>query len=364
MSDQEQNTPAPEGTTSAQEAFDIFDDQSAVKKKAEEKKKQEAQKNKDQGKGQSRQEKPKPKFAAGTPLHYSGHKLELPSEMDAEAIFAWLSDDFPELSSDRADVREDKAKERLVIDLKSFKKGAGPAEILARIPGPDTGGGAPPSPVRRVKAPDGFYEIRTTSIGAFVAAAPDERIAKLGTAVAAIPHVASAPREGFYPALPKAPSELLERTVAIFAEIPEHEAVVNVVYDRTQGRYHLIWTEQRDATSGSVTYDPIPETDRFVPYAEIHSHNRMTAFWSATDDAHEVRTLLYGVVGRVDAELPEAAFRLFCGGIFLPLRASEIFTADAASTGGPHLQDLVEDVSHDRPERLARLQHTPEEPTT
>lgn len=132
MSDQEQNTPVPEdqnegqGEEKGQQAsFDIFDDASAVKKKAEEKKKQEARKNKAQGKGQSQQQtKPKPKFAAGTPLHYSGHKLELPEEMDAEAIFAWLSDDFPELSSDRADVREDKQKERLVIDLKSFKKGS------------------------------------------------------------------------------------------------------------------------------------------------------------------------------------------------------------------------------------------------
>lgn len=137
---------APQDTTSAesqsegqqgagqgqQESFDLFDEPSAVKKKAEQKKAQATAQAKAGAKTQSKQGKasekePQKKYAAGKELHYSGHKLALPREMTEAEIFTWLADDFPELSSERAEVREDAPKDRLVISLKSFKKGVSPA---------------------------------------------------------------------------------------------------------------------------------------------------------------------------------------------------------------------------------------------
>jgi len=329
---------APEGTKSAQETFDLFDEPSAMKKKTQQKRAQaNAQAQKGNGAGQKQAPEQRKKFESGKELHYSGHKLTLPSEMTEAEIFSWLEDDFPELTTDRAEVRKDSAKGRLVISLKSFKKGAiGCTGDCSRdsdeaAAGDPPGGKAlsvltkpPPEsvtpPLYRLLAHDGVYDVRTTGAGTFIARTNSSRCVD----------------EGYYPVLPKAPYSLLARTVEIFKQMPEREAVVNVVYDRDDETFHLIWADQRDATSGGITYDPVPETDRFVPYVEIHSHNTMPAFFSQTDDAHEVRTGCYGVVGYVDRELPTLLFRFSCGGSFRPLGADDLFAATSEEEPAPH----------------------------
>ena len=82
---------------------------------------------------------------------------------------------------------------------------------------------------------------------------------------------------------------------------------------------------QRNATAGSVEYDPLPETDDIFRYMNVHSHNRMDAFFSGTDDEYENATGIYGVIGRVEDEKPEALFRASCGGLFVPLHVEDLF---------------------------------------
>lgn len=204
-------------------------------------------------------------------------------------------------------------------------------EVVTEPPAIGRAGSSPLPPVVRVLGDDGVYEARTTGAGTFVA-----RMETPQTEV----------REGFYPTVPKAPASLLSRIVHIFKRMPDREAVVSVVYDRREKRHHLIWNDQRDQSSGGVTYDPIPETGRIVPYAEIHSHNRMGAFFSRTDDEFEVRTGIYGVLGRVDEERPEALFRYSCGGVFRPLSGGEVFHNPS---GVPVLARVVRDLYFEEP---------------
>lgn len=202
-------------------------------------------------------------------------------------------------------------------------------EVTTEPPDGTAPGGSLP-PLVRILGDDGVYEARTTGAGTFVAKMEPRREV----------------REGFYPTVPKAPASLLSKIVQIFKGMPDREAVVSVIYDRREGRHRLVWNDQRDQTSGSVTYEPIPETGRIVPYAEIHSHNTMPSFFSRTDDRFEVRTGIYGVVGRVDEERPEAAFRYSCGGIFRPLFSGAVFHNPS---GVPVLGAVVRDLYFEEP---------------
>ncbi|MEW6635351.1 MAG: Mov34/MPN/PAD-1 family protein [Actinomycetota bacterium] len=320
MSDQQEQKHTP--PEEAEDFFDLMGDEGKKFKKEEKKPEQ---------KKPAAAKKPEPKkYPAGVEVHYSGHKKALPHEMTQAEVFEFLEDDFPELSADRAELRHDEEKNRLVPVLKAHKKGgvadqtgkdsssatpslkglAGAGKSIEVLREPPDRGSYPP--VFRLLGADGVYEVRKTRLGTFVARMESDR----------------AVSEGFYPLVPKAPVFLLRKTLEIFRRRPDVEVLVNVVYDRRDGSFHLVWVEQQ-ATAGSVEYDPLPETDDLIVYCEIHSHHRMNAFFSATDDAHEKRSGLYGVVGRVDKTRPQAAFRYSCGGIFRPLRAGELFSPSA-----------------------------------
>lgn len=174
-------------------------------------------------------------------------------------------------------------------------------------------------PVFRLLGHDGVYEIRTSRLGSFVA--------KLEADVTLC--------EGYYPVVPRCPSSLLSDTVRLFGERPDTEAMVSVVLDVETREFHLIW-QGEIADASSVEYEPLPEDDRYLLYAEIHSHHRMPAFFSAQDDKAERKFGLYGVVGRVDREKPEALFRYACGPYFRPVRAEDLFEP------APELWRLIE----------------------
>lgn len=127
-------------------------------------------------------------------------------------------------------------------------------------------------PVFRLLGHDGVYEIRTSRLGSFVA--------KLEADVTLC--------EGYYPVVPRCPSSLLSDTVRLFGERPDTEAMVSVVLDVETREFHLIW-QGEIADASSVEYEPLPEDDRYLLYAEIHSHHRMPAFFSAHDGRHQKR---------------------------------------------------------------------------
>ncbi|PLS84467.1 MAG: hypothetical protein CYG60_17830 [Actinobacteria bacterium] len=286
-------------------------------KKQPEKKQPEKGKGATAGKNASQAAKATPtKYPEGTEVRYQRHTLTLPKEMTAKEVLDWMSeDDFPELAFEETELRYDKEKNRLVPVRKAQKKGAsGPRSALSVLTGVQDEEAGPYPPVFRILGLDGVYEVRSSPLGSFVARVEG------GVNLA----------EGFFPTVPPCPAGLLKRIVEIFKERPDTEALVTVAYDSEEGEYRLVW--QGDvADRGSVEYTPLPDDERYLVYAEIHSHHSMRPFFSDDDDASEKKLGVYGVIGCVDRERPVGVFRYPCGRMasgetrFLPLRAEEIF---------------------------------------
>lgn len=255
------------------------------------------------------------KYPAGTELRYSGHAKMLPEEMSESQILKWAADDFPELKEGKFTLRYDSSKGRLVPIPPAQKKGAFVEEPAvsdtATEPSYEVCTEPPEGqkpPVYRLLCADGVYEVRTNLSGTYVA--------RIGSELTLA--------EGYYPSVPKAPASLLVEIVRIFAERPDTEALIDLVYDRRDGSFRLVWN-QKQASAGSVHYEPLPDDEDIVLYAEIHSHHKMRAFFSPVDDAAEVKSGVYGVVGRISDDVPEARFRYSCGGHFRELLAEDLF---------------------------------------
>ena len=183
-----------------------------------------------------------------------------------------------------------------------------PLEVLREPPPPAGSSTTGYPPVFRLLASDGVYEVRTSPLGNFVVRLESDAVI----------------HEGFFPTVPRCPVSVLTDTVRIFKERPDTEAMVSIAYDTRSGDFHLLWHGGK-ADRASVEYEPLPEDDRFVLYAEIHSHHQMPAFFSNQDDRSERKLGLYGVIGHVDRDKPDALFRYASGGHFRFVRAEELF---------------------------------------
>jgi PRTRC genetic system protein A len=97
-----------------------------------------------------------------------------------------------------------------------------------------------------------------------------------------------------------------------------HEVLLAVVHEPPYGYRLLRPTQVVGATR--VLYRPSAAT-----VLEVHSHHRMPAYFSRTDDADEQALRLYAVVGRLGAGRPEVALRVGAYGYFLPLPWESVF---------------------------------------
>lgn len=315
--EQESVEEPPAGTTSPST---LFGSDELEEMKSEEQRKKDAEEDEKKKDREKRQEAAKQTgaektYPAGTEFRYSGHTKVLEEDMTETKIFEWVADDFPEIEKGRHTLRYDKDKGRLVpipqAQKKGQKKGAdavGSAVTPRTLQVSTLPPAAYPPPVYRLLCEDGVYEVRTNLSGTYVV--------RTGAEVTLA--------EGYYPAIPKAPARLLVEIVRIFKERPDKEALIDVVYNRRDGTFCLVWNQNK-AGAGEVDYQPLPDDDKLVLYAEIHSHHKMRAFWSPTDDESERRTGVYGVIGRITHELPEARFRYSCGGHFRELLAEDLF---------------------------------------
>jgi hypothetical protein len=298
----------PAGTTSPSTLFGS--DEMEGLKSEEQKKKEAEEAEKKKRQETAKQTGSQKTYPAGTEFRYSGHSKILEEEMSEAKIFEWVADDFPEIEKGRFTLRYDQNKGRLVPIPEAQKKGSGTSTLQVNTlpPGRDQGEDNPRPPVYRLLCADGVYEVRNNLSGTYVVRLES------GLTLA----------EGYYPNVPKAPAKLLAEVVRIFAERPDTEALIDIVYDRRNGTFCLVWN-QKQASAGEVDYQPLPDDDNFVLYAEIHSHHKMHSFFSTRDDHSEKPTGVYGVVGRVTDEVPEARFRYSCGGHFRELFAEDLF---------------------------------------
>ena len=163
-----------------------------------------------------------------------------------------------------------------------------------------------------------IYELRKTELGEFIV--PKNNVVEFQQI-----------RAGFTPALPLIPQYILRQIISFFRcymkEREEFEALVHILWDKVQDEFVIRIPKQevsKDRIHADLSGDA-PLADRYIHYADIHSHNSMAAKFSATDDRDEQATRLYIVLGCLDQFYPEISVRMSCGGVFHPLDPSEIF---------------------------------------
>ena len=176
-------------------------------------------------------------------------------------------------------------------------------------------------PISILPARDGrVYEIRRTPLGIFIA--PAENVAEL-----------SELRAGFRPALPPIPQSLLQQVIGFFrcfmGEDRRLEALAHIYWDKEKQEYRVVVPPQwvTEASVDTVlTEDDILDEERYLHYADIHSHNTMAAKFSLTDNMDEKPTRVYLVVGRLDHYFPEVEARISCNGRFVPIPMERVIS--------------------------------------
>ena len=165
-----------------------------------------------------------------------------------------------------------------------------------------------------VPARDGrIYELRKMEQGEFIA--PKNNVVDLLEI-----------RAGFTPALPKIPAQLMGKIVAFFrtfmTENEENEALALIYWDKAE-KHFFAYVPKQSVCKEEVEADlhdcPYDDDERYICYADIHSHNSMDAFFSGKDDRDERSTGLYLVLGELDHFYPEIKARIFCGDSFVPI---------------------------------------------
>ena len=172
--------------------------------------------------------------------------------------------------------------------------------------------------INLIPSSDGkIYELRRTELGEFIA--PTAKVADFCEV-----------RAGFTPALPLIPRELMGQLFSFFRSFMdqrgEFEAMALIYWDRLEERFVLHIPRQTTSKAFigyRVEEGELPE-DRYLHYADIHSHNSMAAEFSAVDDADEKATRLYLVVGRLDHFYPDISARVSCGGTFLKIDPADV----------------------------------------
>ena len=161
------------------------------------------------------------------------------------------------------------------------------------------------------------FELRKNELGEFIA--PKHNIKEF-------PQI----RAGFCPALPRIPQKIVHQIIGFFRSLMEkdreYEALVQIYWDRNTKQFVPFVPRQRVARAGiraNMENNTLPE-DRYLHYADIHSHNSMPAVFSCTDDKDERPTGLYIVIGHLDRFYPEIAARISCGGVFCGIDPSMV----------------------------------------
>ena len=113
------------------------------------------------------------------------------------------------------------------------------------------------------------------------------------------------------------PARLFEVGLRWFQDDPHTERFFAVRWD---GRSYRLVVPEQEGTASSLEYTPPAGV-----VAEFHSHGRSRAFFSKTDDGDEQGFRVYGVVGRLDTDLPELSLRVGIYGHFATAGWPQVF---------------------------------------
>lgn len=206
-------------------------------------------------------------------------------------------------------------------------------------------------PICLIPSRDGrIYELRKTEMGDFIA--PKHKIVDF-----------SAVRAGFTPALPLIPRELIGQIISFFRcfmnEREEFEALAHIYWDKEQEEYTVFIPRQRVSKAridADLRGSALPE-ERYIHYADIHSHNSMAAKFSYTDDEDEKATRLYFVVGHLDRFYPTITARMSCGGTYQEIDPSLVLEGVGEEFPPEWLDQVERCGAAEPPEKMRRRPH-------
>ncbi|WP_161487343.1 hypothetical protein [Butyrivibrio hungatei] len=125
--------------------------------------------------------------------------------------------------------------------------------------------------------------------------------------------------------LPKIPAYLLSDVIKEFSKDLTKENMVQIYWSINEHCYY-IKKPAASYTKVRVLYEMCHTDD--VLALTIHSHNTMTGRFSAIDDADEIYTGLFGVIGNLDKDELTMSFRAGMEGSFTTIKCSELFSFD------------------------------------
>ena len=136
------------------------------------------------------------------------------------------------------------------------------------------------------------------------------------------------------------------------AGLGEEEGIVEFQW-REDG-YHAVVPEGEHRSVAAVRYEPGEGT-----VLQLHSHHRMPAYFSATDDADELGFALFGVLGRLDTPRPEVIVRVGVYGSYALVPWDLVFagalgTVRDLARGEPDRTSDDQDRDHREPEEGCR----------
>ena len=127
-------------------------------------------------------------------------------------------------------------------------------------------------------------------------------------------------------------------------ENEENEALALIYWDKAEKRFFAYVPKQsvcKEEVEADLRGCPYDDEERYICYADIHSHNSMEAFFSGKDDRDERSTGLYFVLGELDHFYPTLKARIFCGDSFVPIDPAEV----VEGLEQPFPQEWLEQVS-------------------
>lgn len=200
-------------------------------------------------------------------------------------------------------------------------------------------------PNRYVMAKNGVVEVRSNRIGTFIAKTTE------------VPG-AEELKESFRFNLPnKVPYDFFLQILSFFRAVNDEfggaEAALQVFWNEDKQEYFIHCPEQ-EVSGATVNFKRDPELEaEHLLILDIHSHNTMGAFFSATDNSDEKETRLFGVVGKITNATPEYKFRAMCGGKAIELDIWDVFQNPFEPTDHP--KEWMDKVSKYNPPAIKRV---------
>lgn len=149
--------------------------------------------------------------------------------------------------------------------------------------------------------------------------------------------------------LPKIPYKLYKGIGKFFLyiyKIYDTEAAVRLFWDKENEEY-ILYVPEQVVTHTTVSFNRDSEFDQSPMYkyvGDIHSHGRIQAFWSSTDNADEVNASLNGVYGGYGSNF-NIKFRAAWNGWFFDIPIEDVLdSAEDRLAAGEVFDELTDQI--------------------